>query len=190
VGDGGLRSIVFIDTHFRSHKIISYAPHLTSTIPIPTSQFPHLNSHISIPTSQFPHLNSHISIPTSQFPPPPSFFPHPTPYTPSHPHLITPKQRHRIRINIHIRRIPHNTRSPPTNHTRAPHRIQIIDIDIRARVFDTEDLGLAVLPIARVGAGCFSSVRRIEKNGERRKGERGEEGKGIRTNVVVREETI
>jgi hypothetical protein len=182
VGDGGLRSIVFIDTHFRSHKIISYAPHLTSTIPIPTSQFPHLNSHISIPTSQFPHLNSHISIPT------PSFLLGP-PHTPP-PHLITPKQRHRIRINIHIRRIPHNTRSPPTNHTRAPHRIQIIDIDIRARVFDTEDLGLAVLPIARVGAGCFSSVRRIEKNGERRKGERGEEGKGIRTNVVVREETI
>jgi hypothetical protein len=91
-------------------------------------------------------------------------------------YLITPKQRHRIRINIHIRRIPHNTRAPPINHTIRTHRIQIINIDIRARVFDAEDFGLAVLAVARVGAGFFSSALRIEKKGEG--GERGGRGKG------------
>ena len=77
-------------------------------------------------------------------------------------HSRTPKKENRTRINVIIVNISSQPGRIPVRHTRAPHRIQIINIQIRccSGVVD-EDGGLA-LRVGGLGGTAWGKERRLD----------------------------
>lgn len=68
-----------------------------------------------------------------------------------------PEQRNRIRIHVNIRTIARSRYPTDGNHIRRADGTQTVEIDIRICAFETDDVVLAVLGAASVGASFAES---------------------------------
>ena len=89
------------------------------------------------------------------------------PYPPLSTHLRTPKEENRTREDVIIIDISSQLRRIPIHHTRTPHRIQVINIQIRrfSGVVD-EDGGLALGIGGLDGTACGRRKIRLEGIGD------------------------
>lgn len=68
------------------------------------------------------------------------------------------KQRNRIRVHIDVRTIKRIAGPVNRNHVRRADRAQTVNIDIRVRALEAEDVVLAVFGTAAVGASFIEGL--------------------------------